>query len=72
MIIKSMTKPEDRKKYSIVLGGVAQLALILGIILGRLESPHPALDFISGMLMGSSIVGNLAYLVIISRNWSQK
>ncbi len=68
MIIKSMTK-ENQTKYFTVLGGLAQFALVLGIFLGRLENPHPSLNFISGMLIGFSLVGNLAYLVVISRNW---
>lgn len=42
------------------LGPVAQLALVLAVILGRLE--NPSLDFLCGALIGFSIVGNLVYL----------
>ena len=65
MIIKSRIKTENREKYFTYLGAAAQLALVLGILLGRIEKP--GLDFVTGMLIGFSIVGNLAFLVTISR-----
>ncbi len=71
MLTKSKINSENRAKYFAVLGGISQLALVLGIFLGRLDNPHPSLDFISGMLMGFSLVGNLAYLVVLSRKWSK-
>ena len=65
MIIKSFGKSEDRTKYFNFLGSIAQLALVLGIILVRLAIP--TLDFLSGMLLGFSIIGNFAYIITSSR-----
>ena len=58
--------PEERQKYFRILGGAAQLALVLAILLGRLEIPN--LDFIIGMLYGFSMVGNLAFITTVSKH----
>ena len=47
------------------LGGIAQIAFVIAIILSRFE--NPSLDFFEGMLLGFSIVGNLAYLVYLRK-----
>jgi len=65
MLIKTKRTPEEQKKYFTILGAAAQLALVLGIILGRMDIPH--LDFLIGMLYGFSMVGNLAYIYMITR-----
>ena len=65
MLIKSLVKLEDRNKYFSMLGGLAQLALVLGIVLGRMAILNPVINFISGVLIGFSFVGNLAYLIHI-------
>ena len=65
MITKTWIKIEDRRKYFTWLGYAAQIALVLGIFLGRLE--NPAFDFVNGVLIGFSIVGNLAFLTTLSR-----
>jgi len=71
MLIKS-TKPEDRARFTRWMGICAQIALVLGILLNRLDSPYPAVNFIAGMLLGFSMVGNLAFLVTFSRRRSSK
>ena len=65
MFIKSHIRPENREKMLYWLGAAAQLALALGIILQRLE--NPSLDFITGFLIGFSIVGNLAFFYTTTR-----
>jgi len=65
MYFKSNLSPETRRKYFTWLGAAAQIALVFGILLQRLEIP--ALDFFTGMLLGFSIVGNLAFIFTISR-----
>ena len=57
--------PEARRRYLTALGAAAQLALVLGIFLGRLEIQN--LDFLIGMLYGFSMVGNLAFLFVVAR-----
>ncbi len=66
MIIKSGNSPQ----FFTLLGAMAQLALVLGIFLGRIVDAHPILNFISGMLVGFSLVGNLAFIIFISRKRS--
>jgi hypothetical protein len=66
MLLKSNLSPEKRQQYFTWLGAAAQVALVLGILLQRFDSP--GLDFFIGMLIGFSIVGNLASLYIISRS----
>jgi hypothetical protein len=63
---KTKRTKEERKKFFSILGGSAQVALVLAIVLGRLEVPN--LDFIIGMLYGFSMVGNLAFIVSVSRH----
>lgn len=65
MSIKSNIPSEIRKRYFTWLGAAAQLALVLGIMIQRLDNPD--LDFINGFLIGFSIVGNLAFIYTISR-----
>ena len=65
MFLIAKRTPEERKKYFTILGAAAQLALVLGIIMGRMEFPN--LDFLIGMLYGFSMVGNLAFLIVIGR-----
>jgi len=43
-----------------ILGGVAQLALVASFLLGQFNVSHT--DFLQGMLIGFSVVGNLALL----------
>ena len=62
MIIKKV-KPQHKDTFFTILFTAAQFAFLTGVILGRLETEIPAVDFITGMLMGFSIVGNLAYLI---------
>ena len=57
--------PEERRRYIPTLGAAAQLALVLGVFLGRLEIQN--LDFLIGMLYGFSMVGNLAFLFVVAR-----
>ena len=64
--IKQERTPEERRRYFTILGACAQVALVLGIFLSRLELAH--LDFLVGMLYGFSMVGNLAYLIVVVRN----
>jgi hypothetical protein len=56
---------EYRIKRLTLIGRAAQVAFVLSIVLGRLE--NPSLAFLTGLLMGFSVVGNLAYLTTISR-----
>lgn len=63
MILKAKLTPAERQKYLSILFGVAQIALVLGLILNRLD--WVGMDFLEGMLIGFSLVGNLAYLVFI-------
>jgi hypothetical protein len=72
MFIKLDLEPEQRARYFSVLGGVAQLAWVLSILLGRMNNAHPGLNFIASMLMGFAMVGNLTYLIFISRKWREK
>jgi hypothetical protein len=67
---KFKNAPEERKRYFTYLGAVAQIAFVAGILLGRLDIP--GLDFLEGMLLGFSMVGNLAFLFFVGRNWSMK
>jgi hypothetical protein len=45
-----------------------QLALVAGIVLGRLALQIPILDFLEGMLIGFSIVANLAGIILVARS----
>ena len=66
MLIKQRINPEDRMRILTALGPIASLALILSIFLGR--TGNPAFDFAQGFLVGISIVGNLAYIFVVTRN----
>lgn len=62
---KSQLGHGPRIKMLLALGPLGGLALTLSIILGRLEDAN--LDFLSGFLIGLSIVGNIAYIFIATR-----
>ena len=62
---KSKLSPESRIRMLIALGPLAGLAFILSVFLGRMQNPD--LDFLSGFLIGFSIVGNLAYIFVTTR-----
>ena len=64
MIIKKV-KPTQSKQFTIWFGAAAQLAFVVGILLGRLENPK--LAFFEGLLLGFSMVGNL-YLLTQTRH----
>ena len=65
MYIKSKIIPVERDKFFPIVFSAAQIALVLGLILGRLD--WAGTDFLEGMLIGFSVVGNLAYLVYTGR-----
>ena len=65
MIAKPWIKLGDRHTNFTWLGYAAQIALAFSILLERLG--NPALDFISGLLLGFSLVGNLAFIFAIAR-----
>lgn len=62
----SKQTPEDIRRRFITIGGFAQIALVLGVILSRLDLPN--LDFLIGILYGFSAVGNLAYLAMVGKH----
>lgn len=66
MFLKQKIKPENRMQILTALGPFAGLALVLSIFLNRLENPN--LDFVTGFLIGLSIVGNLAYIFLVTRH----
>ncbi len=68
MLLKTKQTPERRKKNLVYIVGAAQFALVASIILNRLDIN--GLDFLEGMLLGFSLVGNLAYLYTINRRRS--
>jgi hypothetical protein len=61
MLIKSNISPKNRQKVFNALFAAAQIAFVLGMVLSRLD--WPGMDFLEGLLVGFSLVGNLAYLV---------
>ncbi len=65
MLLKLNLSPEKRIRYFTWLGAAAQVALVLAIMIQRLDNPE--WDFINGFLIGFSIVGNLAYLYATRR-----
>jgi hypothetical protein len=67
---KSNLSPESRIRLLGALGPLSGLAFVLSIFLERLQDPN--LDFISGFLIGFSIVGNLAYIYVITRYMRNK
>ena len=50
----------------------AQFSLVAGLLLIRLEIRHPAVNFLTGMLLGFSIVGNIAALIKFGRTQREK
>ncbi len=70
MQIKHKIKAENRMQILIALGPLASLAVVLSIFLGRMGNPD--LDFISGFLIGFSIIGNLAYIYVVTRHLREK
>jgi multisubunit Na+/H+ antiporter MnhB subunit len=60
------SKPTYRSSLMPRLGAIAQIAFVIAIILSRFENPD--LAFFEGMLLGFSIVGNLAYLVYLRKS----
>lgn len=70
MLIKKGLTSERRERVFVIIGGAAQIALVASITLGRLDIE--GLDFLEGMLIGFSIVGNLAYLYTTNRRKSAK
>jgi hypothetical protein len=67
---KSKLSHESRIRLLIALGPLSALAFILSVFLGRMQNPD--LDFLSGFLIGFSIVGNLAYIYVITRYMRNK
>lgn len=67
MLIKSNISPEDRHKIFTGLFTAAQIAFVLGMVLSRLD--WPGMDFLEGLLVGFSLVGNLAYLIYTRKMW---
>ena len=62
-----------KEKYNIsikpeILGGAAQLALVVSILLDRFQVGHT--DFIQGVLIGFSIAGNIAWLMAVRKKGS--
>lgn len=70
MLGKPKLTPETRLQLLIALGPLSGLAFIMSVFLGRLENPE--LDFLSGFLIGFSIVGNLAYIYVTTRYLRKK
>jgi hypothetical protein len=57
MLIKKQYRPNLLR----TLLPMAQVAFVVSILLER--SGNPAFDFLSGMLMGFAVAGNLGYLI---------
>jgi multisubunit Na+/H+ antiporter MnhB subunit len=66
MQIKHKIKLENRMQILIALGPLAALAVVLSIFLGRMGNPD--LDFITGFLIGLSIIANLVYIYVVTRH----
>jgi hypothetical protein len=60
LLLKMNQTEEEREKIFRFIGGISQISLVICFLLGRLDIS--GLDFLEGMLLGFSIVGNLAYL----------
>ncbi|MEN8242660.1 MAG: hypothetical protein ABFS17_12110 [Chloroflexota bacterium] len=50
----------------------AQFAFVVGLLLPRLAPQLPIVDFLTGMLIGFSIVGNIATLIKFGKEQSKK
>lgn len=70
MSLKSKLTPESRIRLLIALGPLSGLAFVLSVFFGRLQDTN--LDFLSGFLIGFSIIGNLAYIYVITRYMRNK
>ena len=70
MYLKQKINPEKRVQFLMALGPIAWLALVLSIFLG--STGIPGLDFAQGFLVGISIVGNLAYIFVVTRHLRAK
>jgi len=70
MLLKIRLRSENRKKYIAYLGGASQAALVTGILLSRIDIP--GFDFVEGLLIGFSMVGNLTFIIYYLRNRSEK
>ncbi len=70
MLSKPKQTLEKREKKFVYIGGVAQLAFVASILLSRLNIE--GFDFLEGMLLGFSMVGNLAFLYIVGRKRREK
>lgn len=66
MLLIEKNNPEKRIQLLTALGPITWLALVLSIFLG--QTGNPALDFAQGFLVGISIVGNLAYIFVVTRH----
>jgi hypothetical protein len=64
-----MLNAKIRPKALLMLGPLAQLALVVSIVLERLG--NPAGDFVTGFLIGFAIAGNLAFLYAVTRFGNQ-
>jgi hypothetical protein len=72
MFIKSNWKNENRLRYFTIIGAAAQISLVASIMLSRLSLGLRWVDFVAGLLLGFSMVGNLAYLIYFSRQLENK
>ena len=70
MLLKSKLSPEKQIQLLFGLGPLAWLAFLLSSFLGRLGNPQ--LDFLSGFLVGLSIVGNLVFIYVGTRYLREK
>lgn len=68
MLTKIKPKPQKRKVLLNFLGGLAQVSLVASIFLSQLDLA--GMDFLEGVLLGFSMVGNLVYIYHLSRNRS--
>lgn len=63
-----LRKFKERNKLGIkpeIIASVAQLSFLVFVILSRLEIPQ--MDFIKGILLGLSLTGNLAWLILMRK-----
>lgn len=65
MFIRKFKEKNNLGMKPEVLATVAQFSFVLYIILSRMDIPQ--LSFIEGILLGLSIVGNLAWMIKIRK-----
>ena len=65
MVIRKLKERKNLGLKPEVIAAVAQFSFILFVILARLNIPE--MSFVEGVLLGISITGNLAWLIIIRR-----